>query len=361
MNFGEAVLASPFFCFGQRHILFKNERKCVWMSSAWYRPTPAHQETHRTLPTPVVLQEAVPLPQSSPGPKVCIPGKTQVIDPIPEKNPAQDQPMIRLNVSGKKPQKDSLSRYLSLQTCAALATLALVFLLRTVSPSAFLGVQAVMKDAVSDLSSVAQVSLWISQAQEQGLRETLRLALMQGMEEPQASGSVSAMGGVHNPVAAQKTTEFPETAAAAGGRYPVSAEDWKAEVFQTGIVCPVDGVLTSEYGPREHPITGKADFHTGIDLAAAAGTPILAAASGIVEQCGEDKSLGRFLVLRHSKDTVTTYSHCQRLLVREGEAVDRGEQIALVGSTGSSTGPHLHFECIVDGALIDPQELLGEA
>jgi len=128
--------------------------------------------------------------------------------------------------------------------------------------------------------------------------------------------------------------------------------------YDTGTVCPVEGTLTSGYGPREHPITGKADFHTGIDIAAAAGTPILAAASGIVEQCGESASLGNYLILRHNKDTVTTYSHCLELLVQEGDAVDRGEMIALVGSTGVSTGAHLHFECIVDGTLTDPSWII---
>jgi len=272
-----------------------------------------------------------------------------------------------LSEQERKPN-DSLSRHVSLQTCATIAMLALVLLLRTISEKAFLQVQTVMQEALSDLSSVVMVSSMLDRAEEQGMEESLRQVLSVGLEDENVqsahSESVSAMGGAANITSnAEMPEEIPLTAAAAGGSYPVSMEQEPFAVSvmtgsYAGAVCPVKGTLTSGYGPREHPITGNPDFHTGIDLAAAEGTPILAAASGIVEACGESRSLGNYVILRHSAETLTTYSHCQTILVDKGTAVDRGETIALVGSTGVSTGPHLHFECISDGKITDPSWIL---
>ena len=346
------------------------------MPSAWYQPTPAHQEIRKTAPVPVVLQEAVPAPEQQPypGPKVCLPGRAEAPkqpEPVPEEiDSPEDKPVIVPAMIERKPKKDSLSRHVSLQCCVSLSMMALFLLLRAVSEPAFLEAQVVMREAMADLTTVAEVSAWLSETEEQGMQETLREMLSVGIEEPADvrsvhSESISAMGGMLNPVSTEpELWRIPQTAAAAGGRYAVSMEKdhYALSViggYDTGTVCPVEGTLTSGYGPREHPITGKADFHTGIDIAAAAGTPILAAASGIVEQCGESASLGNYLILRHNKDTVTTYSHCLELLVQEGDAVDRGETIALVGSTGVSTGAHLHFECIVDGTLTDPSWIIG--
>lgn len=345
------------------------------MPSAWYQPTPAHQEVQKTKTIPVVLQEAVPASVQQSGPKVCLPGRTEMpVQPAElseTESVIEKKPVIISAVKEQKPQKDSLSRHISLQCCMAVLSMALLLLLRTVSETAFLEAQSVLQHTMADLTAVAKVSTWLSQAEEQGIEETMRQMLSEGIGDADElptvhSESVSAMGGMLNPVSTVSICpDIPQTAAAAGGRYAVSAQENRLAFsvrsgYDTGIVCPVEGILTSGYGPRIHPITGKPDFHTGIDLAAAAGTPIRAAASGVVEECGESESLGNYLILRHNKDTVTTYSHCLKLLVQEGDAVDRGEMIALVGSTGVSTGAHLHFECIVAGTLTDPTWIIGE-
>ena len=121
---------------------------------------------------------------------------------------------------------------------------------------------------------------------------------------------------------------------------------------------PVSGLVTSRFGWRSHPVSGQEDFHTGVDSAAAQGTPILAALPGVVEQTGYSESYGNFVVLRHSDNLRTTYNHCSEILAKEGEQLARGDRIALVGSTGISTGPHLHFEVEVKGLKADPLQAL---
>jgi murein DD-endopeptidase MepM/ murein hydrolase activator NlpD len=95
-------------------------------------------------------------------------------------------------------------------------------------------------------------------------------------------------------------------------------------------------------------------FHDGIDLAAPFGTPIYAVADGVVEKAGPDAGFGNLIVIRHDKDTETEYGHEEAILVRKGQRVHAGQLIALVGSRGVSTGPHLHFMVKVDGVAVDP-------
>lgn len=102
--------------------------------------------------------------------------------------------------------------------------------------------------------------------------------------------------------------------------------------------------LTSGFGWRVHPITGSRAFHTGIDIGASRGTPILAAADGVVVYSGDGGSYGNMTILRHKNGLYTVYGHASKLLAKKGKYVRRGQKIALVGSTGASTGPHLHFE-----------------
>lgn len=102
--------------------------------------------------------------------------------------------------------------------------------------------------------------------------------------------------------------------------------------------------LTSGFGWRVHPISGSRAFHTGIDIGAARGTPILAAADGVVVYSGDGGSYGNMVILRHKNGLYTVYGHASKLIARKGKYVKRGQKIALVGSTGASTGPHLHFE-----------------
>lgn len=117
---------------------------------------------------------------------------------------------------------------------------------------------------------------------------------------------------------------------------------------------PISGPVTSVYGWRTHPITEKKDFHRGIDIAAPQGKTIHAVWPGIVTETGESAIYGNFVRLDHGHGLQTAYSHCDRIAVKEGENVRKGEVVAVVGSTGVSTGPHVHFELLVNGTYYNP-------
>lgn len=128
----------------------------------------------------------------------------------------------------------------------------------------------------------------------------------------------------------------------------------------TDTMAPVEGGYTDVYGWRTHPITGEENFHHGLDIAAAQGTPILAFADGVVDFVGEGDSYGKYVQLRHSDRVTTLYAHCSELLLPKGTEVKKGDTIALVGETGMATGPHLHFEVRVNGVWHDPTYYLAQ-
>ncbi|MBS4785984.1 MAG: M23 family metallopeptidase [Clostridiales bacterium] len=121
---------------------------------------------------------------------------------------------------------------------------------------------------------------------------------------------------------------------------------------------PVSGKITSAFGYRTHPVTQELDFHTGLDIAAADGTDILAALPGEVTEVGYNSIYGNYIVLSHGENIRTRYCHCSEILAAEGEKLREGDRIARVGSTGMVTGAHLHFEVYVDDLLADPAYVL---
>ena len=120
------------------------------------------------------------------------------------------------------------------------------------------------------------------------------------------------------------------------------------------VATPVFGSITSPYGYREHPVLGQEGFHTGVDVAAAVGERINAFADGTVAQVGENGEHGCFVRIAHENGVESLYAHCSVITVSEGERVQVGQQVAQVGSTGRSTGPHLHFEVRLNGTGLDP-------
>jgi len=112
----------------------------------------------------------------------------------------------------------------------------------------------------------------------------------------------------------------------------------------TPSIKPCEGFITSGAGVRKDPFTGMLAMHNGLDIAASKGTPVYAPASGIVIQCGWDSGMGNFIAIDHGNDLKTFYGHLSLIKVTKGQEIDRMDVIGLVGSTGRSTGPHLHFE-----------------
>lgn len=124
-------------------------------------------------------------------------------------------------------------------------------------------------------------------------------------------------------------------------------------------IRPVDvGWLSSRYGKRHDPFTGKMAFHRGLDFSVPLGTPVRATADGVVRSVKNDRGLGRVITLDHGNRVTTRYAHLSRWLVRKGDRVRRGDIIAESGNSGRSTAPHLHYEVAVDGRHSDPLPFL---
>ncbi len=118
------------------------------------------------------------------------------------------------------------------------------------------------------------------------------------------------------------------------------------------------GTLGSSFGWRIDPVNGQSALHTGLDFPSAQGTPIVAAAGGVVLVQEYQSAYGNMVEIDHGNDLVTRYAHASRVFVKKGDLVKRGQKIAEVGSTGRSTGSHLHFEVLVQGVPQDPQKFL---
>lgn len=135
-------------------------------------------------------------------------------------------------------------------------------------------------------------------------------------------------------------------------------QDQKTLLAATPSVWPVKGWVTSEFGSRKSPFTGHAVMHEGLDIATKTGTPILAPADGVVAFAGFKDAFGRVLVIDHGYGYTTFYAHCSSLEKNVGDKVKRGDLIAHVGSSGRTTGPHLHYEVRANGIATNPTKFI---
>lgn len=133
----------------------------------------------------------------------------------------------------------------------------------------------------------------------------------------------------------------------------------RLEALMVPSSAPVEGPVGSGFGFRTDPFTHRPALHTGLDFPADPGTSILAAAGGVVLSAGPHSQYGQLVELDHGNGLVTRYAHTSRMLVKQGDLVKRGQKIAEVGNTGRSTGPHLHFEVLVEGVQQNPAKFLA--
>ena len=131
-------------------------------------------------------------------------------------------------------------------------------------------------------------------------------------------------------------------------------EDITAYVLDFETCKPVDGIKTSDFGQRVHPVSGEESFHYGLDIAADEGTKILSFADGVVRESGTNSSYGNYIIVDHADGISTLYAHCSKVTAKQGDKVKAGDKIAEVGATGIATGNHLHFEVWRDGKILDP-------
>ena len=140
--------------------------------------------------------------------------------------------------------------------------------------------------------------------------------------------------------------------------------DWNNQLtwlktLPTGMPIGGEFRVTSGFGMRNDPFTGTLARHEGLDFTASTGTPILAAADGVVTRSGWEDTYGNIVEVTHAEGFVTRYAHISKRIATEGQKVKRGERIAEVGSTGRSTGPHLHYEIFRFGRVLDPAQVLS--
>ena len=126
----------------------------------------------------------------------------------------------------------------------------------------------------------------------------------------------------------------------------------------TPSIRPSEGWISSGFGRRRSPFTGLREFHKGLDIANQKGTPIIATADGVVTFVGRKGFLGKTVKIDHGHGMVTRYAHLQKILKKRGDAVKRGETIALMGNSGRSTGPHLHYEVFLNGIPVNPKKYI---
>ena len=141
----------------------------------------------------------------------------------------------------------------------------------------------------------------------------------------------------------------------------LEAENAKARVYNGGMFawpCPGYQRISDEYGNRMHPILGIEKFHNGLDMAAPGGSPILAAYNGTVVAAAYSSSMGNYIMIDHGDNLFTIYMHASKLYVSSGQDVVKGQKIAAVGTTGRSTGNHLHFGVRLNGNYVNPRNYL---
>ncbi len=169
--------------------------------------------------------------------------------------------------------------------------------------------------------------------------------------------AVSTILGVFKNVVKQTFAPMVVEEAASGETTEESGEkaDFSPVFLTVKITSPIEKEYISSYfGYRVSPITQKYSLHKGIDIPANDKTEIYAVYNGVVEKAEYNSINGNYIVIKHSQSLKTTYNHCKKMFVKEGEIVKKGEKIALVGATGYATGNHLHFEMIVNDKYINP-------
>ena len=188
---------------------------------------------------------------------------------------------------------------------------------------------------------------------------TKRLAIVAGLTDSVAGG----MGGPDNPNPNPNRSFADQSAWLTSrlGRLEEQFSRRSALIAATPTVWPVHGAPTSGFGVRADPFTGAPAFHEGVDISTSRSEPVLATADGTVLRSGWAGEYGKAIEIQHGDRYTTLYGHLEETLVAEGQTVRRGDRVGLVGSTGRSTAPHLHYEVHVDGRAVNPLEYILES
>ena len=138
----------------------------------------------------------------------------------------------------------------------------------------------------------------------------------------------------------------------------LNTDQYLDAILNVPIGIPVPGRITSKFGRRIDPLNGKPAYHRGLDIRGRLGSEVRATANGIVINQEYDSIRGRYIVLDHGNGFVTKYAHLKKSLVREGDVVEKGQAIGLVGNSGRSTGPHVHYEILYENKIVNPTKFV---
>lgn len=255
-------------------------------------------------------------------------------------------------------------------------TLIFQFIVCAISFGLFFGIKLTGSDVIDSIKSAYFDNLqrnFIIEMKENGAEVFKNTSETESVKETSAASTVvtqsesniTSVGG-----STEKATEklSAEIKAAGGADYSVSSEgdipdnvSVDSYTLSQKMFLPATGEITSPFGVRTHPIDGELRFHAGVDIADDIGTPIYSAFDGNVIVADYDQWNGYYLKIIHDNEIMTVYCHCNKLLVKEGDIVKAGQKIAEMGSTGSSTGLHLHFELRINNKSYDPETALNEA
>ena len=263
-------------------------------------------------------------------------------------NPAQTE-----RTQPKPKTGDPLVRYVFSQFAVCLAALAAVAVITLLGGDVYRNVRDKYIDLFCEPTTVDEVVDVLSRRLQ---TESAPAAVTptETAQPEKAENNASSFRSLQ-PVASEKTA--PATLAAQAS-VATTANLTRQTVTANQMALPVHGNVTSEFGYRLHPIYGTTLFHGGVDIGAELGSDVCAALDGEVVTAEYGESYGNYIVVDHGGGFQTVYGHCSKLLVQEGDRVKKGQTIALVGSTGVSTGPHLHFEVRSGGQKIDPRWLI---
>lgn len=292
---------------------------------------------------------------------------------MPEERP-------RRTAHGQEPAKISASGWqlVAVQSISCLVVVLLAFVFRMVGGSAFAQLRKSFNQSIMDNSLLATLAaLWENPSSDDYSLSDSDVSDDSSLPENSAeessslqesSGTAAATSAVPSATTADTSTK--STSAASGGKdltvttkkvfyAPEGASFVPLKTNRLAAEPLAKGVVSSGYGYRENPTKGGISFHQGLDIAADTGSPVASMYFGVVAETGQNASYGKYIRLYHGNGLEILYAHCSEILAQKGAVVKAGEIVAKTGSTGDSTGPHLHIEVIVYGIHYDPAGIVA--
>lgn len=284
--------------------------------------------------------------------------------------------------SRQRDTKPSGWQLVAVQSISCVAVILIVLILKLIGGSAFSQLRDSFNKSIMSNSLLATLAAMIdvpddkiddnssgTQSSAQGSQSNETAPTQNSSSDPSTTAPKTNTTHTSAPSASNTSTVTSSTVVATGGQditvngkveyAPVGASFVPLKVNRLAIQPLESGKITSLFGYRKNPKTGKESFHQGLDIAVDPGAPIAAMFFGVVSEIGSNSGYGNYIRLYHGNGIEVLYAHCSQILASDGAAIRAGEIVAHVGSTGDSTGPHVHVEVILDGIAFDPAGIVN--